>query len=86
MTTDIHKMRRIVSVTCAHCGLIVRRLKTAKYCSDKCRYDAANERRKLNDTLKDITRSMAPTSGYHKLGSAAQSAARSRAKAFYPFD
>lgn len=31
-------------------------------------------------------RSMPPTSGFHKLGSAAQAAARSRAKAFYPFD
>jgi len=42
---------------------------------------AANE---LNEALRDIARP--PTPGFHKLGSAAQAAARSRARAFYPFD
>lgn len=42
---------------------------------------AANE---LNEALRDIARP--PTPGYYKLNSAARAAARSRAKAFYPFD
>jgi hypothetical protein len=42
---------------------------------------AANE---LNEALRDIARP--PTPGYYKLNSPARAAARSRAKAFYPFD
>jgi hypothetical protein len=32
------------------------------------------------------SRKAPPTSGFYKLGPSAQAAARSRAKAFYPFD
>jgi len=40
--------------------------------------------KELNEALVDIARP--PTPGYYKLNSAARAAARSRAKAFYPFD
>ena len=39
----------------------------------------------LVEALVEVTRSLNPTPGLHKLGPAAQQAARSRAKAFYPF-
>lgn len=44
-------LRKRTTVTCTYCGKRAKgKYTSARYCSDKCRYDAANARRKARLT------------------------------------